>query len=109
MNQKLKRNINKAIFGIIMFSVAMLQNAELITQKINIENAIRDKVNVTLMKLLDQSQYVIIVNARMDLKAFSMDDNNQSSSQTKNYYSPIQHLYQKPTKPHVPSFVVQSP
>ena len=85
MNQQLKRNMSRAIFGIIMFSLVILQNAELITQKINIENAIRDKVNVTLMKLLDQSQYVIIVNARMDSKAFSMDDNNQSSNQTKKY------------------------
>ena len=46
-------------FSTIIFS----QNVELITQKINVENAIRDKVNVTINKLLEQSQYVIIVNA----------------------------------------------
>jgi hypothetical protein len=58
----------KKIFFIVL-SIGMLlsQNIELITQKINIENAIRDKVNVTINKLLDQSQYVIIVN---DLRAY---------------------------------------
>ena len=35
-------------FSTIIFS----QNVELITQKINVENAIRDKVNVTINKLL---------------------------------------------------------
>jgi hypothetical protein len=47
----------KKIFFIVL-SIGMLlsQNIELITQKINIENAIRDKVNVTINKLLDHSQ-----------------------------------------------------
>ena len=47
---------------------------------------------MTINKLLDQSQYVIIVNARMDLKGFSMlekqEDQTQSNTE-KGYYSPI--------------------
>ena len=92
----------RKIFFIIVSSIGILlsQNVELITQKINVENAIRDKVNVTINKLLDQSQYVIIVNARMDLKGFSMLDNKDSEVQedaTKSYYSPIPGLL--PTVP----------
>ena len=74
------------------FSILLSQNVELITQKINVENAIRDKVNVTINKLLDQSQYVIIVNARMDLKGFSMLEKQEDQTQNnteKGYYSPI--------------------
>ena len=104
MNQAFKAIINKIFFVCILLSIALLQNAELITQKINVENAIRDKVNVTLSKLLDQSQYVIIVNARMDVKAFSMDDNSSTGKgQTRNYYSPIPGLL-----PTVPQNIKQS-
>ena len=84
----------RKIFFITLSTLSILlsQNVELITQKINIENAIRDKVNVTINKLLDQSQYVIIVNARMDLKGFSMleeTENKNQSGTEKSYYSPI--------------------
>ena len=84
----------RKIFFIILSTLSILlsQNVELITQKINVENAIRDKVNVTINKLLDQSQYVIIVNARMDLKGFSMlegKENKNQSGTEKSYYSPI--------------------
>ncbi len=84
----------RKIFFIILstFSILLSQNVELITQKINVENAIRDKVNVTINKLLDQSQYVIIVNARMDLKGFSMLEGQEKQTQNsieKGYYSPI--------------------
>jgi len=104
MNQAFQAIINKIFFTCLLFSAAFLQNAELITQKINVENAIRDKVNVTLSKLLDQSQYVIIVNARMDVKAFSMESNSSTSKgQTKNYYSPIPGLL-----PTVPQKIKQS-
>jgi len=97
----------RKIFFIILSSLGILlsQNVELITQKINVENAIRDKVNVTINKLLDQSQYVIIVNARMDLKGFSMLDGkaeNQNDA-TKSYYSPIPGLL-----PTVPQNIKQS-
>ena len=95
-------NYLKKIFFIICLLAGVLfpQNVELITQKINIENAIRDKVNVTINKLLDQSQYVIIVNARMDLKGFSLLGDKapiDKGDTQKNYYSPIPGLL--PTVP----------
>ena len=80
-------------FSTLIFS----QNVELITQKINVENAIRDKVNVTINKLLEQSQYVIIVNARMDLKAFSMSEENTTTSNLQPGYSAVPGLL--PTVP----------
>ena len=95
----------KRIFVVILLGAVLFpQNIELITQKINIENAIRDKVNVTINKLLDQAQYVIIVNARMDIKPFSMFEERTSSNQgaQKNYYSPIPGLL-----PTVPQNITQ--
>ena len=72
------------VFNTFLFS----QDVELITQKINVENAIRDKVNVTINKLLQQSQYVIIVNARMDLKPFSLSNGDSDvGKQSNNSYS----------------------
>ena len=77
MNQIQKLFI-QCLFSLFIFTTFLFsQNVELITQKINVENAIRDKVNVTINKLLQQSQYVIIVNARMDLKAFSLSDGDE--------------------------------
>ncbi|MBI44906.1 MAG: hypothetical protein CMG66_01925 [Candidatus Marinimicrobia bacterium] len=85
---------------VVLMGTLLSQNVELITQKINVENAIRDKVNVTINKLLDQSQYVIIVNARMDVKGFSMLEEKNTSNAVNNdksYYSPIPGLL--PTVP----------
>ena len=94
MNQKLQ----KIFLTIFLFGLTFAQNAELITQKINVENAIRDKVSVTINKLLDPSQYVIIVNARMDVKAFGLGDTEVDNNSSKNnYYSPIPGLL--PTVP----------
>ena len=85
MNQLQKIFTRCLLTLFILITTLFSQNVELITQKINVENAIRDKVNVTINKLLEQSQYVIIVNARMDLKAFSMSDEKTSSSQGAKY------------------------
>ena len=95
MNQLQKIFMRCLLTLFILMTSLFSQNVELITQKINVENAIRDKVNVTINKLLEQSQYVIIVNARMDLKAFSMDDNQSPASGSK--YSAIPGLL--PTVP----------
>ena len=100
MNQFKKSLYIQIACFMLTISNVFTQNAELITQKINVENAIRDKVNVTINKLLDQSQYVIIVNARMDLKGFSMSADKKTSDQeesTTSYYSPIPGLL--PTVP----------
>ena len=98
MNQIQKTFIKSILSLFILTAWLFPQNVELITQKINVENAIRDKVNVTINKLLEQSQYVIIVNARMDLKAFSLsDDNNGQSTQSNNGSSysdiPSSHMF----------------
>ena len=85
MNQLQKIFTRCLLTLFILITTLFSQNVELITQKINVENAIRDKVNVTINKLLEQSQYVIIVNARMDLKAFSMSDENDPSSNGSKY------------------------
>jgi len=93
-------HFKKMFFIILLIGALFPQNVELITQKINVENAIRDKVNVTINKLLDQAQYVIIVNARMDVKGFSMLEEKNVSNTAKNdkgYYSPIPGLL--PTVP----------
>ena len=99
MNQIQKIFIQRLLILFILTASLFSQNVELITQKINVENAIRDKVNVTISKLLQQSEYVIIVNARMDLKAFSLSDNNdeQNKSNQNKRYSAIPGLL--PTVP----------
>ena len=98
MNQFKKSLFIQIACFMLTISNVFTQNAELITQKINVENAIRDKVNVTVSKLLDQSKFVIIVNARMDVKAFSLDKNNNTNDAAKtSYYSPIPGLL--PTVP----------
>ena len=85
MNQIQKIFIKGLLMLFILIASLFPQNVELITQKINVENAIRDKVNVTINKLLEQSQYVIIVNARMDLKAFSLSDEDNKANQSGPY------------------------
>ena len=60
----------------ITFSYA--QKAELITQQINVENAIRGKVENTVNKFLDVSQYIVLVNARLEFKPMSMGSLEQS-------------------------------
>ena len=57
----------------IFTSIVFTQKAELITQQINVENAIRTKVERTVSKFLDESQYIVIVNARLDLKPLSIE------------------------------------
>jgi len=83
MNQIRKTFIQCLLILFILTVSLFSQNVELITQKINVENAIRDKVNVTINKLLEQSQYIIIVNARMDLKPFSLSANNSGKEKLK--------------------------
>jgi len=98
MKQFKKTVLIKILCVTFIVSNIFAQNAELITQKINVENAIRDKVNVTVSKILDQSKFVIIVNARMDVKAFSLDTDSDNDSKTnQTYYSPIPGLL--PTVP----------
>ena len=71
------KNISILLYA-LFFGLSWNQNAELITQKIKLENAIREKVSTTVNKFLDPSQYIIVVNARLDFKPLSF---NSSGSQ----------------------------
>ena len=108
MNQIAKNFLSIMTVFFLLFGTILCQNAELITQKINVENAIRDKVSVTINKLVDRNDYVIIVNARMDLKpsfqleAANTEDQTQSNKTTS--YNPIPGLL-----PTVPMQNIQEP
>ena len=93
--------------SLLICSNLLGQTAELITQQFNVENAIRDKVSVTINKLVNRNDYVIIVNARMDLKpSFQVDaqDNASNTSSSKSAYTPIPGLL-----PSVPTQNIQEP
>ena len=76
---------NTLIYVILFFSLAFNQNADLVTQKIQLENAMRDKVDFTLSRQLDPSQYIIVINARLDFQPLSLNADN--STKTKKYES----------------------
>ena len=59
------------LYIMLFFSLSFSQNADLVTQKIQLENAMREKVDFTLSRQLDPSQYIIVVNARLDFKPLS--------------------------------------
>ena len=59
------------------------QNAELISQQITIENAIKNKVDVVINKFLHSSEYLTIVNARLDFKPLSLKSVDQKENQAK--------------------------
>ena len=72
---------NKLILSVLLiFSFSFSQEADLITQKISLENAMRDKVDYTLSRQLDPTQYIIVVNARLDFKPLSLNSNNTSKT-----------------------------
>ena len=79
MNNKIKFYFISII--LLLNSFVFTQNAELITQKINVENAIRDKVSVMITKLVNRDDFVIIVNARMDQKpSFQVNSTENSKN-----------------------------
>ena len=61
------------LYTLILFSFGFSQDADLVTQKIKLENAMRDKVDFTLSKQLEPTQYLIVVNARLDFKPLSLN------------------------------------
>jgi len=73
------------LYVILFFSFGFNQEADLITQKIQLENAMREKVDFTLSRQLDPSQYIIVVNARLDFKPLSLHSDNTTN--TKKYES----------------------
>ena len=72
-------------YKIILFIFYLLltfnfaQKAELITQQVNVENAIRGKVENTLNKFMNDAQYLVIVNARLEFKPLSMGSANETN------------------------------
>ena len=68
------------------------QNAELISQQITIENAIKNKVDAVINKFLKPSEHLTIVNARLDFKPLSLksvDEKEQSPQSSSSQYSVI--------------------
>ena len=63
----------KKIYLLFLFSLCFGQNAELITQQITIEEAIKSKVDVVVSKFLQPSEYITIVNARLDFKPLALE------------------------------------
>ena len=68
----MKNNKIIILLTFIVSTILYSQKAELITQQVNVENAIRGKVESTVNKFLDNSQYITIVNARLEFKPLSI-------------------------------------
>ena len=83
----------KMIFLILILlgSIGFSQKADLITQQVSVENVIRDKVERTVSKFLNESQYIVIVNARMEFKPLAVEDVNEpgTKQQTTSPYTLI--------------------
>ena len=65
----------KQIFLLLFFitSFSFNQNADLITQQITIESAIKSKVDAIVTKFLKPSEYIVIVNAGLDFKPLPLE------------------------------------
>ena len=76
------KNFTKIFLMILMvMNLSQSQNAELISQQITIENAIKNKVDAVINKFLKPSEYLTIVNARLDFKPLSLQSVDQKESQ----------------------------
>ena len=87
------KNFTKIFLMILMvMNFSQSQNAELISQQITIENAIKNKVDAVINKFLKPSEYLTIVNARLDFKPVSLksvDQENMQQNQSSSQYSVI--------------------
>ena len=87
------KNFTKIFLMILMvMNLSQSQNAELISQQITIENAIKNKVDAVINKFLKPSEYLTIVNARLDFKPLSLksvDQQQSQGSQSSSQYSVI--------------------
>ena len=75
--------IYKKIYCLLLFSLCFNQNAELITQQITIEEAIKSKVDAVVSKFLQPSEYIAIVNARLDFKPLALESAKEQNEQLK--------------------------
>ena len=87
------KNFTKIFLMILtVMNFSQSQNAELISQQITIENAIKNKVDAVINKFLKSSEYLTIVNARLDFKPVSLksvDQENMQQNQSSSQYSVI--------------------
>lgn len=87
------KNFTKIFLMILMvMNLSQSQNAELISQQITIENAIKNKVDAVINKFLKPSEYLTIVNARLDFKPLSLksvDQQQTQGTQSSSQYSVI--------------------
>ena len=80
----------KKIYLLFLFNLCFNQNAELITQQITIEEAIKSKVDVVVSKFLQPSEFITIVNARLDLKPLALESAPEEGQvKTESNYSVI--------------------
>ena len=73
----------KKIYLLFLFSLCFNQNAELITQQITIEEAIKSKVDAVVSKFLSSSEYIAIVNARLDFKPLMLESTPSEQGEVK--------------------------
>ena len=73
----------KKIYLLFLFGLCFNQNAELITQQITIEEAIKGKVDAVVSKFLSPSEYIAIVNARLDFKPLMLESTPEQREEVK--------------------------
>lgn len=86
------KNFIKLFLMVITASLIFSQNAELISQQITIENAIKNKVDAVINKFLKPSEHLTIVNARLDFKPLSLksvDEKESTAQESSSQYSVI--------------------
>ena len=88
----MKKIIQILLTAVITASFIFSQNAELISQQITIENAIKNKVDAVINKFLKPNEHLTIVNARLDFKPLSLksvDEKNKAPQSSSSQYSVI--------------------
>ena len=88
----MKKIIQILLMVVTAASFIFSQNAELISQQITIENAIKNKVDAVINKFLKPSEHLTIVNARLDFKPPSLksvEDKDQAPQSSSSQYSVI--------------------
>ena len=88
--EQIMRNFTKIFLMILIaMNFSYGQNAELISQQITIENAIKGKVDVVINKFLKPSEYLTIVNARLDFKPLSLKSVEQKEDPANSTSIPV--------------------
>ena len=92
LGANMKKIIQILLTVVTAASFIFSQNAELISQQITIENAIKNKVDAVINKFLKPSEHLTIVNARLDFKPLSLksvEDKDQAPQSSSSQYSVI--------------------